>query len=95
MGALMKSNIAVETAVVCIYELQTSDEKLEETTIHLNFRGFTTYEAKYGSYLAKWILDGNHLTGLHLKKARGMMKRYWRQLMCCSEFLACHLVEGT
>ena len=75
-----RNDVAVERAVVAIYNRQTEDEKRVKETKYSNGVGFTSVEAQYGSYLAQWILAGRRLTGYHLKRARGMMKRYHRQL---------------
>jgi hypothetical protein len=69
--ALLNANdIAVERGIVAIYERQTADEKVTETTNHHNNIGFAGWGAKKGTYYAKWILSGRRLTGRHLENAR-------------------------
>lgn len=79
--ALLDRNaLAVERAVLAIFKRQTEDERQAETTKHRNGRGFASCHASRGSYYAKWLLSGRHLTGTHLDKARKMTKHYAGQL---------------
>lgn len=82
---LLKSDKAVERAMVVIYDRQTQDEKATSDTRHTNQRGFSGAHASKGSYYARWILSGRHLTGSHLAKARAMSMHYWRQLIEAAE----------
>lgn len=77
---LVSDNRAVEAGICRIYSNQTEDEKCDNTTRHTNGRGFNYRDADYGSYLAKWVLSGKHLTGKHLERARKMCVFYVRQL---------------
>ena len=74
------SDTAVERAVLAIYNRQTCDEQAREDTRHRNGVGFASCHAHLGSYYAKWILSGRHLTGKHLDKARRMVRWYSKQL---------------
>lgn len=76
---------AVERAIIHIYNRQTSHEQQASYTHVDNQIGFTTSHAKSGSYFARWIKSGNHLSGSHLDKARKMMLRYSRQLLEVAE----------
>lgn len=71
---------AVEKGIVRIYQLQTADEQAGGATKHLNGKGFNARDAKYGTYLAKWVLSKRHLTGKHLAAARKMCLKYSGQL---------------
>jgi hypothetical protein len=82
---LAKSDAAVERAMVAIYDRQTQDEKATSDTRHTNQRGFSGAHASKGSYYARWVLGGRHLTGSHLAKARAMSMHYWRQLLEVAE----------
>jgi hypothetical protein len=74
------SDRAVERAVLAIYARQTADEQEAGVTSHLNARGFNGSDASYGSYCARWLLKGNHLTGKHLGRCRSLVRKYHRQL---------------
>jgi len=78
---LQRNPIAVERAIVVIYRRQTLDEQSELETKHSNGVGFSGAHAKLGSYYAKWVLTGKHLTGSHLDKARKISLRYTAQLL--------------
>lgn len=67
-------------AVVEIYKQQTIDEQQESSTKHHNNYGFCSFDAKRGSYYAKWIMAGNKLSGNFLEQAREMMLKYAGQL---------------
>lgn len=77
---LDRSDLAVERAVVAIYDRQTCDEQNVEETRHRNGVGFASCHAHLGSYYAKWVLAGRHLTGRHLDKARRIVRWYAKQL---------------
>lgn len=77
---LDSSDAAVERAVVAIFKRQTDDEQVREETRHRNGVGFAACHAHRGSYYARWILAGRHLSGQHLDKARRMVRWYARQL---------------
>ena len=77
---LARCDQAVERAVVAIYRRQTQDEQQTDETRHRNGIGFAACHAGRGSYYARWVLSGRHLDGLHLEKARRMMRSYAGQL---------------
>ena len=74
------SDLAVERALVAIYRRQTAAEQCSEATIEDNGVGFSAFDAPLGTYLAKWILDGRHLSGGFLTRGRKLARRYVRQL---------------
>lgn len=78
---LMQRDDAVERAILAIYARQTADEQATKTTRHSNGRGFSGADASLGSYYARWILDGKHLNGRHLERARTMSLKYVGQLL--------------
>jgi len=78
---LNKNDRAVERAILCLFDRQTSDEKVDSITKHYNNRGFCPCHAVRGTKMARWILSGRHLTGWHLAKAREITLRYTRQLV--------------
>jgi hypothetical protein len=78
---LVSNDRAVERAIIVIFNRQTSDEQQGGHTSHHNGRGFSAFDAGSGTYYARWIQRGNHLTGKHLVNARKMSLRYVRQLV--------------
>jgi len=82
---LLCNNRAVERAMIALYNRQTVDEQHTSTTHQNNGRGFNAYHAKHGTYYAKWVLSGKHLTGSHLDRARKMACHYVGQLVQISE----------
>lgn len=90
MIALLDSNdLAVERALVVIYDRQTRDEKAESQTKHHNAVGFRKNHDHTGSYYACIILKGwkqpngknrVHLNPVKLAKARSIVIHYHRQL---------------
>jgi hypothetical protein len=78
---LGRSNLAVERAIVAIYNRQTADEQSYQITKHLNNIGFSAADASSGAYMAKWILSGKHLNGKFLEKGRKIAMKYRRQLV--------------
>lgn len=77
---LRSNNRAVEVGIYRIFQLQTEDEQANENTKHLNNVGFAHADAKYGTYLARWVEQGKSLSGRHLARARKMCLKYSRQL---------------
>jgi len=89
IGLLERSDLAVERAIVALYDRQTQDEKVDSTTKHDNARGFRKNHDHTGSFFARiilkgWKQDGNknrvHLNPYKLAKARGIVLHYSRQL---------------
>lgn len=77
---LLNSNRAVESAIVALYNKQTLDEKHSEETRHSNKIGFNAYDARFGTFLARFILAGNHLNSKDIQKARNITMKYSKQL---------------
>jgi hypothetical protein len=71
----------LEAAILAIYRRQTADEKAEGATKHNNGVGFSGSDSVTGSYMARWIQDGRHLSGKWVEKARRIMPKYTRQLL--------------
>lgn len=80
IALLARNDRAVEAAMVALYQRQTEDEQTTSATRHSNGRGFNYNHAERGTYYAKWVLSGRHLTGHHLDSARRMATFYARQL---------------
>jgi hypothetical protein len=77
---LSNNDRAVERAMVAIFNYQTADEQSTQHTRHNNNVGFTSWAAKKGSYYAKWVLNGRHLTRHHLDNARKIANHHAGQL---------------
>ena len=77
---LDRSDEAVERAILALYRRQTDDEQTTQETRHRNGRGFASCHAWRGSYYARWILSGRHLSGPHIEKARRIVRHYTSQL---------------
>jgi len=90
MIALLATNdLAVERALVVLYDRQTQDEKRDSETKHHNAVGFRKNHDHTGSRLACYILKGwkqpggkerRHLNQVNLGKAREIVLHYHRQL---------------
>ena len=78
---LVTNDEAVNRAVVAIYNRQTESERSTEATLESNGRGFSAFDARNGSYYARWILSGRKLNGKFLHRARAMMIKYRHQLV--------------
>ena len=77
---LRTQNGAVERAMVAIWERQTGDEQVTQTTNHSNGRGFCGWAARSGTYYAEWVRSGRRLNGKHLDKARRIALHHAGQL---------------
>ena len=71
----------LEAAILAIYRRQTADEKTEGVTKHNNGVGFSGCDSVSGSYMARWLQGGKHLSGKWVEKARHIMPKYSRQLL--------------
>lgn len=80
VNLIEKDDRAVNNGILQLYSFQTDDEKSENRTKHLNNMGFNCADAKYGTYLARWIKSGRRLSGKHLQEARALCIKYSRQL---------------
>jgi len=78
---LLNNDRAVERGILALYKKQTSFEKSNNITNHYNEIVFSKSDANLGSYLAKWILGGNHLTDKWLSVARHLTMKYRKQLL--------------
>jgi len=77
---LTRSDVAVEQAIVRIYDRQTHDEKAAHATVEDNGIGFQACDARRGTYWARLILGGRHLFADRMPKARRMVIKYRVQL---------------
>lgn len=70
----------LERGILAIYAKQTQEEKNKQDTIENNGVGCRGCDARRLTYYAKWLQNGNHLSGKHLEMARKMMLKYSGQL---------------
>jgi len=84
---LMRSDKAVERAIVLLYNRQTADEQASFATRHRNGRGFAGGDAEIFTSFARRVLSGRPLTPKQLAVARkpgkagyAKLAKYWRQL---------------
>lgn len=80
---------AVCRALVVLFERQTADEQTSAVTKHRNGMGFNGYDAGFGSWLAKQIMNweaapdrkyAHPLGRMMIDKARRMVYKYAGQL---------------
>lgn len=69
---------AVSRAIKLLNDNQTAEEQACENTLHNNGIGFTSADAKFGSYLARYVNNNNVLSGKFLDAGRRMAKKYVR-----------------
>lgn len=83
---LNASDIAVERGLIRIYKRQTSDEREFGVSIHANGVGFSKYDDDFGTSLAKWLLNRDHIpegrrfTRKQMNAARKLVLKYSKQL---------------
>lgn len=77
---LNRSDRAVEVGICRLNQLQTADERQQQTTKYHNNVGFQSCYARSGTYMANWVMSGRKLTGKHLEKARKICLKHSRQL---------------
>lgn len=71
---------ALMRAVVCLYELQTYDERKYGHTGEINGVGFNKFDGDYLMSVAKQIQDSIKLSDWELKIVRCRMQKYVGQL---------------
>ena len=74
---LVKSDVAVERAILRVYDKQTRSEQIRQATTEYNGVGFTGFDAKMFCSFAQWLTrrPGNHLTPKQLAYARKLDRR--------------------
>lgn len=79
--SLNTNPLAVEKAMLILLSRQTDDEKRESEAKYRNNRGFGGNTVTKGTYFAKWVASGRHLTGHHLERARKIAIHHRKQLL--------------
>lgn len=82
---LLRSDKALERAIIRIYEAQTDDEQISNKSLHYDNMGFNRVDAEPMTIMAKQLLGGIHLSSRQKYIARKKMPKYWRQLMVISK----------
>ena len=77
---LEQSLVWLERGVLAIYARQTQEEQYLGETRERNGVGFNGPDSGYLSYVARWLENGNRLTGHHVEKVRKRMVKYSGQL---------------
>jgi len=83
-----RSPLAVESAVVKLYDRQTAQEKEVKQTLKKNYVGFSAADAKLLSRAGRWIRYNREKSGTkqcylsaeNLAKVRNALPKYARQL---------------
>lgn len=80
---LIRSDAAVERAIVHLFRLQTAGEQVSGQTAENNKQGFNASSSAVGTRFARWLLgmdDDNHVKypckSLRHEKAHSLFKRY-------------------
>ena len=71
----------LERALVVLFEFQTRDEQVSETTRCTNNIGFNHADARSLTKPAKWVMSGKSLNGWHLENAKKKVPKYSRQIL--------------
>ena len=82
---LCRSDLAVESALVRIYDLQTPLEKATDSAVQANGFGFNRVDAQYLSEYASMVKMGHHLKKFEVYIVRSRILKYWKQLMVLSK----------
>lgn len=82
---LCRSDAAVESALVRIYNFQTPLEMSTQMSVHENGFGFNRVDAQFLSQYASMVKMGHHLTKSEVCIVRSRILKYWKQLMVLSK----------
>lgn len=77
---LIRSDVAVERALLNLYALQTESERYEGDVKETNGVGFNRYDAEFLSSLAEHLQKKGYLTPRQLVYARERILKYSGQL---------------
>lgn len=84
-GLISQNSLALERALLVIYNNQTQDEKQSGDTAHDNGKGFTGSDARFLSSVASWVKNSSYREGFRLTPGQRdrvlpLMLKYWRQV---------------
>jgi SNF2 family DNA or RNA helicase len=71
---------SVKQILLYLYGQQTTDERLSESTVENNGRGFNGIDAAFCSSVAKWVIEGRHLSDKQLMSLQLRLPKYRGQL---------------
>lgn len=82
---VIKNKNVCERAILAIYNLQTKEEQINQSSNSNNGIGFNKVDANILSKYAVRLKNGGCLTLEEFEKARFKVKKYWKQLMIISK----------
>jgi len=82
---LRTNDRALVKALLVVYRNQTAREQDARCTIYRNDVGFTAADGSRGAKWAKVVLSNATLYPGTMRKLRGMMPKYWRQILVAIE----------
>jgi len=82
---ILGSDVALERAIIRIWEQQTSIEQETGEAIIVDGVGFNKFDAPLMCKYARQLIAKMHLTSSQKTKARAVMPKYWKQLMRISK----------
>ena len=82
---LLISDVALERAIIRIWEQQTYSEQASGMSIIVDGVGFNKFDAPLMSKYARQLATKQHLSKYQCSVARKKMPKYWRQLMNISK----------
>lgn len=82
---LCRSDAAVESALVRLYDFQSPLERAVASSVSENGVGFNRVDAKVLSKYAYMVKFGHHLTKNEVYFVRARILKYWKQLMVLSK----------
>lgn len=82
---LCRSDVAVESALVRLYDFQSPLERAVASSVSENGVGFNRVDANVLSKYACMVKMGHHLTKNEVCFVRARILKYWKQLMVLSK----------
>lgn len=82
---LSTNAVWAKAAMLKVYDKQTEDEKVSETTKHLNRVGFSGVDAELLSSFSKQMHSRGFLTAKQMRYVFKKMPKYWEQIFNMSD----------
>lgn len=67
-------------SLIALYNMQTADEQMADTTVHQNNLGFNAFDSKVMSDVSKFYLTKGFLTAKQIQMIKPKLLKYMRQL---------------